>query len=37
MLLAAGLIALIVWQHSCFSGAMGSSNNFWNFNNVGFW
>lgn len=37
MLLAIGLVALIVWQHSCFAGAMGTSNNFWNFNNIGFW
>ena len=37
MILAIGLVALIVWQHCCFSGAFGRSNNFYNFNNIGFW
>ena len=37
MILAIGLVALIVWQHSCFASNFASNNNFWNFNNTGFW
>lgn len=37
ILFAIGLIALIVWQHCCFSSVFASNNNFFNFNNSGFW
>jgi len=37
MLLAFGLLALFIWQHCCFSSALGSGNNFFNFANGGFW
>ena len=37
ILLAIGLIALIVWQHSCFASVFHSNNNFFDFNNTGFW
>lgn len=37
MLLATGLVALITWQHSAFASKFGSSKNFFNFNNFGFW
>lgn len=37
MLLGLGLVALIVWQHCCFSSRFGGDNNFFNFNNTGFW
>jgi hypothetical protein len=37
MILAVGLIALIVWQHCCFSSVFHGDNNFYNFNNTGFW
>ena len=37
ILFAIGLIALIVWQHCCFSSASASNNNFFNFSNPGFW
>lgn len=32
-----GLVALIVWQHCCFTSRFAESRNFWNFNNVGAW
>jgi hypothetical protein len=37
MLLALGLVALIGWQHCCFSSQTASSRNVWNFANTGFW
>ena len=37
ILLAIGLVALIVWQHSCFASVFHSNNNFFDFNNTGFW
>lgn len=37
MILAFGLVALIVWQHCCFSSQSAVSRNFFNFNNTGFW
>ena len=37
MLLALGLVALIVWQHCCFSSQFASNRNFFDFNNTGFW
>jgi hypothetical protein len=37
MILAIGLIALFVWQHCCFSSVFHGNNNFFNFNNTGFW
>lgn len=37
MILATGLVALIVWQHACFSSQSATSRNFFNFNNTGFW
>lgn len=37
IILAIGLIALIVWQHCCFSTVFAGTNNFWNFNNTGVW
>ena len=37
MLLALGLVALIVWQHCCFSSQSASNRNFFDFNNTGFW
>jgi len=35
--LAIGLIALIVWQHSCFASVFHGNNNFFDFNNSGVW
>ena len=35
LLLTLGLVALIVWQHCCFSSKYGQSKNFFNFNNMG--
>lgn len=32
-----GLVALIVWQHCCYSSQFASSRNFFNFNNTGVW
>lgn len=37
ILLAIGLIALIVWQHSCFASGFGGGNNFFNFAAPGIW
>jgi len=37
ILLAIGLIALIVWQHSCFASVFHGNNNFFDFNNSGVW
>ena len=37
ILLTIGLFALIVWQHCCFASKFATNNNFWDFNNTGFW
>lgn len=37
ILFAIGLIALFVWQHCCFSSSSATNNNFFDFNNSGFW
>lgn len=37
ILFAIGLVALITWQHSCFASVFHSNNNFFDFNNTGFW
>ena len=37
MIPSISLVAVTTWQHSCFASTFGNSNNFWNFNNVGFW
>ena len=35
LLLTLGLVALIVWQHCCFTSKYAQSKNFFNFNNLG--
>lgn len=37
LILSLGLIALIVWQHCCFTSRIGSNNDFFNLNNSGVW
>jgi hypothetical protein len=37
LIFMAGLVALCVWQHCCFSSAMGTSKNIFNPNNSGIW
>jgi hypothetical protein len=37
IILHIGLVALIIWQHACFSSNSQGSNNFWKMNSSGFW
>jgi hypothetical protein len=32
-----GLVALILWQHACFSSFFQGSSTFWKLNSSGFW